>query len=55
MNAFTTVIGAIGNIVEEVRTEGTSVNNRTYDYDAANQLVEFSDNDYMEAYTYGDC
>ncbi len=43
---------ALGNIVEEVRTEGETVNNRTYDYDVANQLTEFTDDEYTESYTY---
>jgi len=42
----------IGNIVSEVRTEGDKTNNRTYTYDAADQLTEFTDNDYTEKYTY---
>jgi len=42
----------IGNTVSEVRTEGDKTNNRTYTYDAADQLTEFTDNDYAEKYTY---
>lgn len=42
----------IGNIVSEVRTEEDQTNNRTYEYDQANQLVGFTDNNYAETYTY---
>jgi len=42
----------LGNIAEEIRTEQDSTNTRTYEYDSANQLAEFSDNDYVEKYSY---
>jgi len=54
LQTFTYQYDAIGNIIEEVRVEENQTNNRSYAYDAANQLVEFTDNDYMEAYTYDD-
>jgi len=49
---FTYQYDAIGNIVEEVRTEQDNKNTRIYDYDSASQLIEFKDNDYIEKYTY---
>jgi len=42
----------LGNITKETRTETDTVNARTYEYDSANQLTKFTDNDYEETYTY---
>jgi len=49
---FTYQYDVVGNIVEEVRSEGDTQNIRNYTYDSANQLTKFTDNDYTEIYTY---